>query len=171
MPTPTRHVALAELRGLQRGIEKNLATFTFLVAGKSYTGAEALAFVESYIASAQAVADARGQLVDALAAEERFQSLHAGTLKALRGMIALMYADQHVLLSEFAIAPKKPRAALTNDALLLRAAKAKATRAKRRTLGKRQRAAIKGEVTGVVITPVTSGTSSSATEADEPAKE
>jgi hypothetical protein len=161
MATPTRDEVIAELRGLQAGIQKNLATFTFIVASKTYSGAEALAVVETAVASAQAVLDARGTLSDALVADKRCQTLNGATLKAFRSIIGLMYTD-HTTLLEFAIAPKKVRTPLTNDALVLRAAKARATRTKRKTLGKRQRAAIKGEVTGVVITPVTSETSAAA---------
>jgi hypothetical protein len=156
MATPSQDDVLADLRGLQAGIQKNLATFTFIVAGKTYTGAEALAFVDSCIASVQAVVTARANLAGALTANQKFQALNGGTLKALRGMIALMYSDQHTKLNEFAIQPRKPRTPLTNDALVLRAAKAKATRTKRRTMGKRQRAKIKGDVAGVIIEPVTS---------------
>jgi hypothetical protein len=155
MATPTRDEVLAELRGLQAGIQKNLATFTFIVAGKTYSGPEALAFVETAIASALAVVEAHTQLRDAIDADKLFRSQNGTTLRALRDMIRLMYQDNVTTLAEFAIPPKKPRAPLSTEAMVARAAKARATRVKRKTLGKRQRLAIKGEVTGVDITPVT----------------
>lgn len=155
MATPTRDDVIAELQGLQAGIQKNLATFTFIVAGKTYSGNDALAFVNKALASASSVVEAHAQLKDAIDADKLFKAQNGPTLKALRDMIRLMYQDNTTTLAEFAIPPKKARVPLSNDALLARAAKARATRVKRKTLGKRQRLAIKGDVTGVEITPVT----------------
>lgn len=166
MATPTRDEVIAELQGLQAGIQKNLATFTFIVAGKTYSGKDALAFVNKAIASALAVVEAHTQLKDAIDADKLFRAENGATLKALRDMIRLMYQDNFTTLAEFAIPPKKPRVPLSNEALLARAAKARATRVKRKTLGKRQRLAIKGDVTGVEITPVT--TADVATKANKP---
>ena len=111
---------------------------------------------------------AQGTLHQAVAADKAFQAKNRGQLNALRNILALMYTDDIATLEDFGLSQPKKRTPLSNDALLLRAAKARATRTKRRTMGKRQKAAIKGEVTGVVITPVTStgssgGSSSSGT--------
>jgi hypothetical protein len=155
MATPKRADTLADLQALRAGVEKNLATFTFLLAGETYSGAQALAFLDTAIASGQAILTARGTLNDAIRADKRFLSLNRATLKGMRDIIALMYARQATTLSEFGMTPKKTRTPMSNETLVIRAAKARSTRAKRKTLGKRQRAAIKGDVTGVVIAPVT----------------
>ena len=59
------------------------------------------------------------------------------------------------MLADFAVKPVKIPAPMSNETLLLRAARNQATRKERRTMGKKQRRAIKGDVTGVVITPTT----------------
>jgi hypothetical protein len=158
MATPKRQQIIAELRGLETGIKKNLATFTFIVAAKRYTGPEALAFVQKVLGFAEGVAMAHASLTKALMDEKTFLAINGKTLKALRDMIRLMYGDgDATVLAEFKIEPRKVRKQMTNETLLLRAAKSRATRAKRRTMGKRQKARIKGDVTGVVIEPVISG--------------
>ena len=158
MATPKRLEVLEELRGLEAGIKKNLATFTFIVAGKRYTGPEALAFVQQTLAVAVAVATAHASLTEAIQNEKHFLALNARTLKALRDMIRLMYGGgDATTLAEFKIEPRKVRKQMTVETLLIRAAKSRATRAKRRTMGKRQKAKIKGDVIGVVIEPVIGG--------------
>jgi hypothetical protein len=155
MATPRRDEVVAELEGLAAGIQKNLATFTFIVGGVAYSGAQALAFVQSAIASEAAISTARAALHEAIVTNKTFLAGNAPTLKALRSMIALMYANDSTSLNDFAMEPKKKRTPMSAETLVLRAAKSRATRVERKTMGKRQRAAIKGTVTGVVIEPVT----------------
>jgi hypothetical protein len=154
MATQTRDSLLAELRGFLAGYQKNLAASPLTVAGKAYTGAQILALLQSAIDVEVAVAQAEGVLVGLRASEKMFWEKNGKALKALRGIVGLMYADSIGTLADFGMEPRKPRAAMSTDTLLLRAAKAKATRTKRGTLGKRQKAALKGDVTGVIIQPI-----------------
>ena len=73
-------------------------------------------------------------------------------------MLQGAFAHSSEALAEFGLEPKKKRRPATAEEVLVSAAKLRATRAERRTMGKRQKAAIKGNVTGVVITPVTAPT-------------
>ena len=59
------------------------------------------------------------------------------------------------MLADFGINPKA-RAPLTVEAKAAAAAKRAATRAARHTMGSQQKKAIKGDVTGVLVTPITS---------------
>ena len=58
-------------------------------------------------------------------------------------------------LADFGLVPYKKRTPLTSELLLVAAARARATRKARRTKSRKQRLAIKGDVSGVTITPVT----------------
>ena len=64
------------------------------------------------------------------------------------------YAGSPDVLADFGIAPKA-RVPPTVEAKIAAAAKGKATRAARHTMGTTQRKAVKGDVTGVVVTPIT----------------
>jgi hypothetical protein len=59
------------------------------------------------------------------------------------------------VLADFGFAPPKA-ATRTPEEKAAAAAKAKATREARHTLGKSQKKTVKGNVTGIVVTPVTS---------------
>ena len=112
-----------------------------------------IAEVRAIHAAASAVIEARGNLTDALRENAKMQKDKAEFLRHLRDTVRTAYSHDQVTLSEFGLAPKRTRSAPTGEELLLRVTKTQATRKKRRTMGKRQRAAIKGDVTGVVITP------------------
>jgi hypothetical protein len=58
------------------------------------------------------------------------------------------------VLADFGIHPKA-RTPPTVEASLAAVAKRRATRAARRTMGSQQKKAVKGDVTGVVVTPTT----------------
>ncbi len=58
------------------------------------------------------------------------------------------------VLADFGLHPKT-RAPLTAEAKVAAAAKRKATRAARNTLGTVQKKSVKGAVTGIVVTPIT----------------
>jgi hypothetical protein len=153
MATPTEKSIVADLAALAEGLEKNLPTKSFVSASQSYTGAEVIAEVRALHAAASAVLEARDTLTDALRANAKAQTDKAEFLRHLRDVLRAAYSHDQVTLSEFGLAPLRKRGAPTGEELLLRVTKAQATRKERRTMGKRQRAAIKGDVTGVVITP------------------
>ncbi len=157
MPSQTREQLAAELQALIVGFKKNLASSPLTISGKSYSAAQSVAFLQSCLDAVNTVADAEGKLADARKAEKAYWATNTRTLKAFRALVALMFADNVNTLADFGMEPKKPRKVMSAETLLLRAAKSRATRAKRRTMGKRQKAAIKGDVTGVDIKPVTGG--------------
>jgi len=59
------------------------------------------------------------------------------------------------VLADFGIQPPKVRVPLTVEAKAAAAAKRAATRAARHTMGSQQKKAVKGDVTGIVMTPIT----------------
>jgi hypothetical protein len=153
MATPTEKSIVAELMALVDGLEKNLPNKSFVSASQSYTGPEVIAEVRAIHAAASAVVEARGTLTDALRAHAKMRHDKAEFLRHLRDTLRTAYSNDQVTLAEFGLAPTRSRGAPTGEELLVRVTKSQATRKERRTMGKRQRAAIKGDVTGVVITP------------------
>jgi len=160
MTTPMRSDVLKELDALRSGIEANLSSTNIVLDGQSYTGAQLADVVTSAWTSVRSVVSARATLRDSIASDTALQARLAPTLRAIRELIRIMYGSRPTMLAQFGLTPKKERAPLTTDALLARTAKARATRKARNTKGSRQKKAIKGDVTGVEITPVTTGGSS-----------
>jgi hypothetical protein len=67
------------------------------------------------------------------------------SVSAIRQTILLMYASKNDVLADFGLSPRRARRALSTVEKLEVSEKAKATRAARHTMGKRQKAAITGD--------------------------
>jgi hypothetical protein len=67
------------------------------------------------------------------------------------------FGNSPEVLADFGVDPKKAPTPLTVEEKVAAAAKRAATRAKRGTTSAKQKKLVKGDVTGVVVTPVTSG--------------
>jgi hypothetical protein len=75
-------------------------------------------------------------------------------MSALMTYVKAAYAGSPEALADFGISPKPP-ATPTVEAKAAAVAKRAATRAARHTMGKQQKKAIKGAVTGILVTPIT----------------
>ena len=78
-------------------------------------------------------------------------------MSALVRIVRGSFGNQPDVLADFGLQPNKPRTPLTVEQKAAAAAKRKATRAARGTKGSKAKLAITGNVTGVVVTPVTAG--------------
>jgi len=72
------------------------------------------------------------------------------------------------VLVDFGLAPKQAATPLTVEQKAARVAKGKATRQARGTMGKKKKLAVHGDVTGVVVTPVTASAPVAATVSPAP---
>ncbi|MCL2451241.1 MAG: hypothetical protein FWD17_20030, partial [Polyangiaceae bacterium] len=91
----------------------------------------------------------------------RVQAADAATQTAgrtyllLRNSVVAQYGSDAATLNDFGMQPPKKGGAKTVETKVAAAAKAKATRAARHTMGSRQKQGIKGNVVAVEVTPVT----------------
>jgi hypothetical protein len=157
MVTKSRGSILTELRGLDAGIAKNMGSRTTILAGVTYTAAQLRARIKVSLDAETSIADAKAALATALLAGRRVRTTEAAFIGGLRKMIQTGYGPLIDKLAEFGVPPKKPPPKRTTYQRLVMSAKNQATRKKRGTLSKKQKKAIKGNVTGVVITPVLNG--------------
>jgi hypothetical protein len=65
------------------------------------------------------------------------------------------FGDSTTKLGEFGLQPLKASTPLTAEKRLASTAKARATRIARGTMSKKQKLTIRGDVTGVIVTPIT----------------
>jgi hypothetical protein len=114
------------------------------------TAFQTLVSLRAGVIAAQAAAKAK------LAAESAQRPAILVLLDGFEAYVKLTYSEQPDVLSDFGLAPKKPRAKRTAEQQAAANAKAKATREARGTKGSVQKKSVKGAVTGVEITPVTS---------------
>jgi hypothetical protein len=129
-------------------------TTPVVLLGTSVTPAEITAQLQSLV-NLRADVDAAKAATKAKIAAEAAAS---PSLRALRSAfvtyVKAAYGSSPDVLADFGIQPK-PRAPLTVEAKAAAVAKRASTRAARHTLGSKQKEEIKGDVTGVVVTPVT----------------
>jgi len=128
------------------GIKKDLQNVPSLpLAGSTYTMAALAALVQSRIDAANTVVNARAQWVDASATYQTLNTKVTQVVRGLRQYVINVYGPESPLLADFGFTPSK-RTPLTPEQKVARAAKAAATRKARGTLGKKQKAKIKGTV-------------------------
>ncbi len=145
---------VASYKALISGIQQNCPNGSFILRGKSYTAADAIALLTKLLDAAMLELTSKTAWKDAMAAAEHAEATDGLIARELRGVLALSYSDMHTELAEFGLVPKKPRAPLSTEARLAATARLRATRKARGTTSRKQKLLITGEVTGVVITPV-----------------
>ena len=151
--TPRLSNQIALLHHLVEGLRKHFAsTTTVVVRGTSYSPDELAKVLEDLANVYQAVFDAKSKAHDAILTA-RAASKGAGLIaRAFRGLVYASFKDAGDL-ADFGLTPRKTRAPATVEQLQVAAEKRRATRAARHTLGKRQKAAIKGVVPPPTVTP------------------
>ncbi len=138
------------------GTQKHLANAGQLTfAGGVFTPSQ----VEAQL---QALATLRTETETAKAAAQAKVATERGQLPALRAfllafaaLVKAQFGTQPDVLADFGLKPKKARKPMTPEQKAAAKAKRDATRKARGIIGTRKRAAVKGDVAGVTITPVT----------------
>jgi hypothetical protein len=154
----TKAAALAHVLALIAGTAKHFPNGSFTIGGTTYTAAS-LTQVLQVLANAMSARDAaQAGAKDALAAERAAQTQIGPTILAYKRLVLAAFANSAQTLADFGLTPPKARAPLTTEQRAARKAKAAATRIARGTTSRKQKLAIKGNVTGVIVTPVTAPT-------------
>ena len=146
--------ALAEQ--LAAGTKTHFATAASLAfASATFTPAQVEASLNTLASLRNDVEDAKVALEAKLAAEaEQLPTLRAFMSAYVQFLLAT-FSKSPGILADFGLKAKKAKAPLTVEQKAAAAAKRKATRAARGTTSAKKKALIKGNVTGVVVTPVT----------------
>jgi hypothetical protein len=156
MPTSKNtEAALAEK--LAAGTQKHLSGIGQLVLESgTFTPAQAQAQLQSFAKLRHDVDAAKSAVQAALQDEKSRAPTMRAFYTAFIVYIRAAFGNSPDILADFGLPPKKARKPRTAEQLAAAAAKRKSTRLARGTKGKKQKAAIKGDVTGVVLTPVAS---------------
>lgn len=167
MPTRNKTKELAALQMLSEGLAKHTNDIPSLVLGaQTLPNAEMVARVEQDIALAKATEAARVAYLEAVATERASREAHAPFLKDLKQTLRARFSSSPTQLADFGLAVFT-RSTPSPETHVVAAAKARATRAARGTKGSKQRAAIHGDVSGVVVTPQRRATPSPGSSSNE----
>jgi hypothetical protein len=144
----------AEAKQLIAGVAKHLgATTQVVILGSSLTPAEITTKLQSIVTLRSDVDAAKASTKAKLAAEKADMPALRTFMRALSSYVKAAYGSQPDVLADFGILPKA-RVQATVEGKAGAVAKRKATRAARHTMGTRQKHGVKGDVTGVTLTPV-----------------
>ena len=154
----TKAAALAHVQALIAGTTKHFPSGSFTIGNTAYTSASLVQVLQGLANAMLARNAAQSGAKDALTAEQAAQAQIGPILRAYERLVLAAFANATQTLADFGLTPPKARPPLTAQQLAVRAAKAKATRAARGTTSKKKKLAVKGDVTGVVVTPVTAPT-------------
>jgi len=118
---------------------------SLVIGGTSLTTAAIIAILQTRLATANAAQSTRATWQNAVKADKDERVKTRGFLLALQQALLVAFGGSIDALADFGLTPRKPHV-ITPEKKAAAAAKAKATRAARHTLGKNQKAAIKGTV-------------------------
>jgi hypothetical protein len=133
----------ARFIALQRGIKKHWKDGKTL-ANKKYTQADLLAFLQNLRERFAAVGTARAAYKEALAKRKEAEREAAPVLTDIEAMVDGEFGDAVVPRADFGLGPRRKKGPKTTQAKVLMVERARATRKKRGTMGKRQRKKIRG---------------------------
>ena len=155
MANSTRKSRLARDQHLITGYQAHLASASTLVDGVLMTGADVIALLQGRVSKVTTVVTSRAAYQAAVKAAAASESSTAATVSALIESVYVAYGNAPDILSDFGLAPHR-KGVLTPAQRIAATEKAKATRAARHTMGKKQKAAITGQ------TPATTATATPA---------
>jgi hypothetical protein len=151
----TKGQAVVFAKQLIAGTEKHLTGATPVAfLGGSFTPAEITTKLQSIVTLRTDVDAAKASTRAKLAAESTNMPSLRTFMSAYVAYVKVVYGTSPDVLADFGIIPKA-RAPVTAEAKTAAAAKRKATRAARHTMGTQQKREIKGDVTGILVTPIT----------------
>jgi hypothetical protein len=147
---------LARVQALIAGVQKHFPTGTFTLGNVAYTTASLVQLLQSLANAIAATNAAQTGAKEAVAAMRVAEKRVNPVILDFTHFLRTSFGTASSTLADFGLEPKKAPAPLTVEAKTAAVAKREATRAARGTTSKKQKLAVKGNVTGVVVTPVTS---------------
>jgi hypothetical protein len=133
------------------GIKKHLGNVSSVViASKSYTPQQCVDVLQARVDAVNAAAAARATFLNLVQAARAEIAQTKQFVSALRQAIYLMFSSAIDILADFGVPAHKARKPPPPTKTAVTVEKAKATRAARHTMGKKQKLAIKGTVSDAV---------------------
>jgi hypothetical protein len=155
MAYSTKASTVAQLQSLIQGLQKQFPNGKFTLGNTGYTTKTLVQAFQSLISAINAVNTAQANAKVAVAALRAATAQVGPVVLALKRNLQSMYGSATDTLALFGLEPHKAPAPRSTAEKAASAVKAKATRTARGTTSKKQKLAIKGNVTGVSMIPIT----------------
>jgi len=161
MSTQSKSDALVLLQALMAGTEKHFPNGSFTLGNATYTTASLVQAIKVLADALTVLAAAHASTRDAGTAVREAGTTVIPLVRDYRNFLRATFSTTTAQLADFGLAPPKARSPLSSEKRVAAAAKMRATRAARGTTSKKQKLAVKGDVTGVLVTPITAAGPSS----------
>jgi hypothetical protein len=157
-PTKTKAEVLAAVQALIAGTQKHFPSGSFTLGNVAYTTASLVTLLQGVANAMTALNAAQLAAKQALLTSQGALAQGDPVIQIYVRFLQATFANTVPLLADFGLVPRKEPAPLTSEQYAARAAKAKATREARGTTSKKQKLTVKGNVTGITVTPITAPT-------------
>jgi hypothetical protein len=151
----SKATALARVQALIAGTQKHFPNGSFTLGNTAYTTASLVAALKGLEDALVALNTAHAGVKDAVKTVNATDTTVGPLLRDYRSFIRATFSAASAQLADFGIQAPRVRVPLNSDKRAVATAKVRATRKARGTTSKKQKLAVKGDVTGVIVTPVT----------------
>ena len=167
---PKQAAIVAGMQALNAGMQKHFPNGQLTFGNAVHTTESIVEAIQGLVDAYSAVNAANATAKDALAARRAKQTNVEPVIRDLVVFLRATFRDATSQLGDFGLQAPKARTPISTDTRVVARAKAKATRIARGTTSKKQKLAVHGDVTGVLVTPITSsGPAPSPAQAPAPA--
>ena len=146
---------LARVQALIAGTQKHFPSGQFTLGDATYTTATLVQTLQSLADAFTALDAAHASVKDGVIALRATDAKVGPVIRAHTSFIRATFSNATAQLGDFGMQAPKARQPLATDQRVVAAAKVKATRAARGPTSKKQKLGVKGDVTGVIVTPIT----------------
>jgi hypothetical protein len=154
-PKESNAVALARVQALIAGTLKHFPAGSFTLGSTVFTTTTLVLLLQSLADSIASLNAAQASAKDALVAAQGTKAKVGPFVQAYMRLVLAAFSNTAQTLADFGLEPPKARAPRTSEQKVIAAAKARATRIARGTTSRKQKLTVKGNVTGVSVTPIT----------------
>ncbi len=151
----SKATALTRVQALIAGTQKHYPNGSLMFGNATHTTAELIQELKSLVDALVALNAAHATVKDAGTALRGIEAKVAPLMRDYKRFLLGVYGTATQTLADFGLQPPKARKPLDSDKRAIAKAKMTATRKARGTTSKKQKLAIKGDVTEVVLTPGT----------------
>ena len=146
---------LTRVQALIAGTQKHFPSGQFTLGNVAYTTASLVQVLQNLADALTALNAAHASVTDGVAALATQKANVDPVIRAYVAFIRGTFSNATVQLGDFGLQPHKAAPPLDTEKRAAATAKLRATRTARGTTSKKQKLAVKGDVTGVIVTPIT----------------
>jgi hypothetical protein len=165
---PTKAAALARVQALIAGTQKHFPSGSFTLGNVAFTTTSLVQLFQTLADAITSVNTAQAGAKTAVAAMRATRTNVNPVVAEFTKWLRASFGTATSTLADFGLEPPKARTPMTAEAKTAAVAKRAATRAARGTTSKKQKLAVKGNVTGIIVTPVISPAPASPAEQPAP---